>query len=532
MFQIKSKNKVISPKIKDLEDGKKLLSFDFSPTSADQSIELIHEDVLDGSAYGHIGDYYLEQTMLWTGDPNKPYEKNTSEASRLRTIFDNLNNISLAMRDPANGYGKFQINANGILTEFLNADGSLKTSTLTTAGKIINLIQGETSKTVQQMSEDIYNVTVSKEDIINEINVQAGSTIFSSKNSSGKNVLRITPETTYIQDATIKSSMIADAAINTAKIGTIDALTANIININAKNITGQEANLIQAMFNGKHSMTKIDSNGMKVLKTIGSNEISTEFVADGIRVYGNRNNVNKWIGALSYSAGGDFALAGKSGANLILGYSTGADNSYLQSLAVHGSLGDVRLYRPILHGDRPQGFRLDNYYNDTVIEDVMSGGAIRWKYSNGSDKGYFYIYEPTSNKWICINTNLQNLASRLANLERTVKTLQSSIRNIDSGANTGGTVNPGSSDTGGETGSGSKIYVGAKIKLNSSTIYNQDGYRLTVDPAYRNLTYKVLYKATWNTPAPYRCHRVYNDGSVETSYSEFWVNDDIAYVVN
>lgn len=321
MFEIKFNNQKVTPSTQDLPDGFKIIEFDYQPTTPDDIIKLTHEDVLDGTAYDHIGDYFLKQAMIWTGDPNMPYEKNTSEASRLKTIFDNLNNISLSMQQPGKSFGEFQINANGILTEFMNDDGSLKTSTATTAGKIVNLIQGETDKAISQMSDRLINLTVAKDDLISEINVQAGSTLIKSTDGEKTNVFNITPETSYIQNATITDAMIKNMSANKITAGTIDANTINVINVNMKNLVGDFAQFAKTLWASLSTQVYIDGTGMKVFRIDGTNSVDID--EDGMDFKDHRGidagsigwskYVNKDYGALNITAlrGHDVALASK-----------------------------------------------------------------------------------------------------------------------------------------------------------------------------------------------------------------------------
>ena len=85
---------------------------------------------------------------------------------------------------------------------------------------------------ISQLANNI-NLRVTKGELLSEINVQAGSVLI----NSGTNKLNVTPDTTYIEDATIKSAMIESLEAGKIKTGTLDAGKVKVINIDAANIT-------------------------------------------------------------------------------------------------------------------------------------------------------------------------------------------------------------------------------------------------------------------------------------------------------
>ena len=104
---------------------------------------------------------------------------------------------------------------------------------------------------LEDVRDDI-DFTVKKDEIIGQINLQAGKTIF----RQNDNVVMITPETTYISDGTIKtahialanitSALIKDLAVTDAKIASLTAskLTAGTIDANIITVTNLNASLI------------------------------------------------------------------------------------------------------------------------------------------------------------------------------------------------------------------------------------------------------------------------------------------------
>lgn len=101
---------------------------------------------------------------------------------------------------------------------------------------------------------------LSAKNLMSGINVEAGGVeIFSDKNK-----LVVSPDTTYIKDATITSTMIKEGSIGTAHIGVIWADSSNIRNITAANLTANRAAFIEALFSGNDSMLKITGDSIEM----------------------------------------------------------------------------------------------------------------------------------------------------------------------------------------------------------------------------------------------------------------------------
>lgn len=90
--------------------------------------------------------------------------------------------------------------------------------------------------TVEQSLEG-FKTTVKNQNYLSIINQQAGKQVFQVSNGRTTGKLMITPETVYINDATIKSSHISSLSASKLTAGTIDAKKIDVININASNIT-------------------------------------------------------------------------------------------------------------------------------------------------------------------------------------------------------------------------------------------------------------------------------------------------------
>lgn len=139
--------------------------------------------------------------------------------------------------------------------------------------------------------EDNINAKVSKEGLISQFNLSAGNALI----QVGTNKLNITPETTFIQDATIKSAMIESLEADKITTGTLDAGKVKVINLDANSITANQAKLIQAGFTSS-SGGSLALNGDQILST--ASDGSQTYMQNGI--VGTRNPQGATIGQLGY----------------------------------------------------------------------------------------------------------------------------------------------------------------------------------------------------------------------------------------
>lgn len=190
-----------------------------------------------------------------TSFPNRVvYFRTTAGAN-----YDRLNLVKKTKREQSEYYKDEE----GVVT--VNVQ-SKETWDNTTAGSISNVTQEFRSQNMYYIRR-AYSANswadwkIAASDLMSGINVEAGWVdIF-----SGENKLVVSPQTTFIEDATIKEAMIEDAAISTAKIGTIDASRANIINITAANLAADRAAFIRALFNGIYSNLEITGDEVKMV---------------------------------------------------------------------------------------------------------------------------------------------------------------------------------------------------------------------------------------------------------------------------
>ncbi len=156
---------------------------------------------------------------------------------------------------------------------------------------IINVGLSNQSKIAQLV--DNINLKVSNADLLSQINVQAGGVLI----TSGTNKLNITPETTYIEDATIKSAMIESLEADKIKTGTLDASKVRVVNLDANSITGNKTSFVQSAWNAVNAFTQIDASGIQML---GSGTWRRTFLSPtGFRLFNGVDGSNK-SGAIGY----------------------------------------------------------------------------------------------------------------------------------------------------------------------------------------------------------------------------------------
>lgn len=143
--------------------------------------------------------------------------------------------------------------------------------------------------------ENSISLKVSSENLLSEFYVRAEGILI----QSGTNKLNVTPETTYIEDGTIKSAMIESLVADKIKFGTLDGKEVNVINLDAENITANQAKLIQAGFESS-SGGALALSGDQILST--ASDSSQVYLQNGI--VGMRNPSGASIGQIGYRYAG------------------------------------------------------------------------------------------------------------------------------------------------------------------------------------------------------------------------------------
>lgn len=143
---------------------------------------------------------------------------------------------------------------------------------------------------------DLINLRVTKDDLINQINISPEGILIDA------NRIQITGDT-YIEAGTIKTAYIADAAITNAKIGslsadkvtvgTLNGANVNIINLNASNIVSGEIsgiNIRAATFYGTSAEGTMQLNGTDLRFDTANNSFRLNYtgIKNSNTKYGNR----------------------------------------------------------------------------------------------------------------------------------------------------------------------------------------------------------------------------------------------------
>ena len=132
-----------------------------------------------------------------------------------------------------------------------------------------------TTSQISQLADNI-NLRVTKGELLSQINVQAGGVLI----TSGTNKLNVTPETTYIEDGTIKSAMIESLQADKIKTGRLDASKVKVVNIDAENITANKTSFVQSAWNAINSSLSVTGSELRYTHSDGS---YTRMNANGIQ---------------------------------------------------------------------------------------------------------------------------------------------------------------------------------------------------------------------------------------------------------
>ena len=162
-------------------------------------------------------------------------------------------------------FSRFEKTLNGFRTTVRNmkSDKTTVTQLANLWRTTTELVDGHTSQ-ITSMGSDI-NLRVTKGDLLSQINIEAGNVLI----ESGTNKLNITPETTFIEDATIKSAMIESLDAGKIKTGTLDAGKIDVVNIDAENITSNQTSFIQSNWNGINNTISINASGIRSANSNG-----------------------------------------------------------------------------------------------------------------------------------------------------------------------------------------------------------------------------------------------------------------------
>lgn len=187
--------------------------------------------------------------------PNRVVHFRTTAAAN----YDRLNLIKKTKKE---NYKSYQ-DEEGVVTVNVQSNETWDDAAAMGSSKVIQEFRSQNMYYIREsVSKSAWgNWKIAASDLMSGINVEAGGVeIF-----SGDNKLMVSPQTTYIADATITEAMIKDASISSAKIGTIDARIARIINLTAANLAADKAAFIRALFNGIYSNLEITGDEVRMV---------------------------------------------------------------------------------------------------------------------------------------------------------------------------------------------------------------------------------------------------------------------------
>ncbi|MBU7455837.1 phage tail protein [Leuconostoc fallax] len=167
-----------------------------------------------------------------------------------------------------------------------DSSGNLS-STFQNALSRVSIVSGSEfgNSIVRQTQTQITQAVVANNgQVINIINQVAGKTLIGAENK----IILDAPTVTVSGKAWMDGAVIKNASIGTAQIGTIDASAANIVNINANNITGNATQFVKTQWNNAYGgNVSIDGGRMRV--SYGTTQI--EYNSGGMVVEYEGDNV-------------------------------------------------------------------------------------------------------------------------------------------------------------------------------------------------------------------------------------------------
>ncbi|RLK63148.1 hypothetical protein D3H64_06020 [Atopobacter sp. AH10] len=328
--------------------------------------------------------------------------------------------------------------------------------------------------------------------------------------------LSITADT-HINNGVIKNAHIGDLSASKITAGTLNAADVRIINLDVNNLTGNMAQFIQTLFNGKNSKVKIDPSGMQVMTNSGS--YSSKFTENGIEIWRSGTHVGSVHSLDATDKSGPYAgmksmsLTTQPDSYLSLSYYSLANKTFYRALSLGGD-GRLRLHSPFNIGDSNRGWSFetgtfprassDGRQYATMIKDTYTGRAF-----GISEDGDFWM--PINSGEIVSSTMLWN---KYLDLSRQISYLKSEIRTISNKSNSwsGGGYTPSPEPepyrpTPNPTPNYSEtISVGDRVKFKSSATYyyNNDDQAVRI-PTYsssgqpiKNGTFTVARIRPWS----------------------------------
>lgn len=199
---------------------------------------------------------------------------------------DRLPDYSSAPESIASDISQVKVTADNITNWVKDGNGNLS-STFQNALSRVSIVSGSElgNSIVRQTQTQITQAVVANNgQVLNIINQVAGKTLIGAENK----IILDAPTVTVSGKAWMDGAVIKNASIGTAQIGTIDASAANIVNINANNITGNATQFVKTQWNNAYGgNVSIDGGRMRV--SYGTTQI--EYNSGGMVVEYEGDNV-------------------------------------------------------------------------------------------------------------------------------------------------------------------------------------------------------------------------------------------------
>ena len=260
----------------------------------------------------------------------------------------------------------FEADINASLSIFLHESGTYQ------IGNIEVVETNQISQAQISVLENNINLRVSKGDLLSQINVQAGGVLI----TSGTNKLNVTPETTYIEDGTIKSAMIESLEAGKIKTGTLDAGKVKVINIDAENITSNKTSFVQSAWNeATGGGVTITGAGVRAINSEGS-RVTLE---NGVVSVGNRVGVNLgFFGdhVLNKGATGTMTITASHGTETAFISATSTDGrTYKRSMSIMSGAGEIDMFTTLDMNKNSLKDVTDIGFTGGLIKGNISGSA-------------------------------------------------------------------------------------------------------------------------------------------------------------
>lgn len=312
--------------------------------------------------------------------------------------------------------------------------------------------------------------------------------------------LSITADT-YIQNGVIKNAHIGDLSANKITGGQIDAAKIKVINLDVLSLISNKAKFIEALFDGRNSSLKINSDGITLNQKDGS--VTNTLDRNGLAIYREGIHVGsfRWLNSVvtsgPYRGLRAIAMSAQPGHFLALSRWNSEAKQHYWSLTL-GDDGRIRLYDALMASNSNHGLRLRedrlsgksglaliNVFNDAGIL-MLEDGDI---YLHAND-GYVH-------SWSGMVRRVAALESKLSDAEKYWG------RSFDSGKTA-----PIRESTG-------QIRVGDTVRIKDGVTYyyDENDWAVTIPTwkngrNYRTETYVVKQikpdSQTWRTRGYYR----------------------------